>query len=152
MDETLISDTTFGAGFEPLSTRRLPVVNNGRFQEPSKLSPTTTGHFGARAFFDPTERKWRIATCYLAADAPRGATTRCRRGIERADSPPAVDHRPRGDRLYRHGVVFVVDPVDDPVLPSSDRVSPGQVEAKQLAYSRGVVGQVAVDENEAGDS
>ena len=33
--------------------------------KPSKLSPTATGTFDARAFFDPDTRQWRIAARYL---------------------------------------------------------------------------------------
>jgi hypothetical protein len=37
---------------------------------PSKLSPTATGSFDARAFFDPEEGKWRIAARYVPAEKP----------------------------------------------------------------------------------
>ena len=33
--------------------------------KPSKLSPTATGTFDARAFFDPDSRQWRVAARYL---------------------------------------------------------------------------------------
>jgi uncharacterized protein (DUF1684 family) len=35
---------------------------------PNKLSPTATGSFDARAFFDPEEGKWRIAARYVPAE------------------------------------------------------------------------------------
>jgi hypothetical protein len=38
--------------------------------KPSKLSPTATGTFDARAFFDPDKRKWRIAARYLGGNEP----------------------------------------------------------------------------------
>ena len=34
---------------------------------PNKLSPSATGSFDARAFFDPEEGKWRIAARYVPA-------------------------------------------------------------------------------------
>jgi hypothetical protein len=43
---------------------------------PNKLSPTATGTFDARAFFDPDEGKWRIAARYVPAETgstPDGA-------------------------------------------------------------------------------
>jgi hypothetical protein len=43
------------------------VASSFRRAKPSKLSPSATGTFDARAFFDPTERKWRIAARYLPA-------------------------------------------------------------------------------------
>jgi hypothetical protein len=36
--------------------------------KPSTLDPSATGAFDARAFFDPSERKWRVAARYLPAD------------------------------------------------------------------------------------
>lgn len=36
-----------------------------RRAKPSKLDPSATGTFDARAFFDPDERKWRIAARYV---------------------------------------------------------------------------------------
>ncbi len=36
-----------------------------RRAKPSKLDPTATGTFDARAFFDTDTRKWRIAARYL---------------------------------------------------------------------------------------
>jgi len=44
------------------------LASSFRRAKPSKLSPTATGRFDARAFFDPDESKWRIAARYLAAD------------------------------------------------------------------------------------
>lgn len=38
--------------------------------KPSKLSPTATGTFDARAFFDPASRQWRIAARYLPPTDP----------------------------------------------------------------------------------
>ena len=35
---------------------------------PNKLSPTATGSFDARAFFDTEEGKWRIAARYVPAE------------------------------------------------------------------------------------
>lgn len=35
-----------------------------RRAKPSKLDPTATGTFDARAFYDPATRKWRIAARY----------------------------------------------------------------------------------------
>jgi uncharacterized protein (DUF1684 family) len=35
-----------------------------------------TGTFDARAFFDPTERKWRIAARYLPPDPPPAGPSR----------------------------------------------------------------------------
>lgn len=46
------------------------LASSFRRAKPSKLSPAATGHFDARAFFDPAERKWRIAARYVAADTP----------------------------------------------------------------------------------
>jgi hypothetical protein len=44
------------------------LASSFRRAKPSKLDPTATGTFDARAFFDPTERKWRIAARYLPAE------------------------------------------------------------------------------------
>jgi hypothetical protein len=41
---------------------------------PDKLSPTATGTFDARAFFDPEEGKWRIAARYVPAEKPTRST------------------------------------------------------------------------------
>ena len=41
------------------------IASSFKRAKPSKLSPTATGAFDARAFFDPAERKWRIAARYL---------------------------------------------------------------------------------------
>jgi hypothetical protein len=40
--------------------------------KPATLSPGATGTFDARAFFDPDERKWRIAARYLPPDTHNG--------------------------------------------------------------------------------
>ena len=40
-----------------------------RRAKPSTLDPGATGRFDARAFFDPTERKWRVAARYVADEA-----------------------------------------------------------------------------------
>ena len=37
-----------------------------RRAKPSRLSPTAMGTFDARAYFDPKDRKWRIAARYIA--------------------------------------------------------------------------------------
>jgi len=47
------------------------VASSFRRAKPSKLDPSATGHFDARAFFDPDERKWRIAARYVAGDDAR---------------------------------------------------------------------------------
>ena len=39
-----------------------------RRARPSTLDPGATGRFDARAFFDPEERKWRVAARYLPAE------------------------------------------------------------------------------------
>ena len=39
-----------------------------RRAKPSKLSPTATGTFDARAYYDPDTRRWRIAARYLPDD------------------------------------------------------------------------------------
>jgi hypothetical protein len=41
-----------------------------RRAKPSKFDPTATGSFDARAFFDPNQRKWRIAARYLPPTEP----------------------------------------------------------------------------------
>lgn len=41
--------------------------------KPSTLDPAATGAFDARAFFDPAERKWRVATRYLPAEEQASA-------------------------------------------------------------------------------
>jgi hypothetical protein len=38
--------------------------------KPDKLSPSATGSFDARAFFDPEEGKWRIAARYVPGEQP----------------------------------------------------------------------------------
>jgi hypothetical protein len=42
--------------------------------KPSKLSPTATGTFDARAFYDPDSRQWRIAARYLPPGNPSSDT------------------------------------------------------------------------------
>lgn len=42
--------------------------------KPSTLDPSATGTFDARAFFDPSERKWRVAARYLPAAEPASIT------------------------------------------------------------------------------
>jgi len=42
--------------------------------KPSTLSPTATGTFDARAFFDPDTRQWRIAARYLPPTSPTDHT------------------------------------------------------------------------------
>jgi hypothetical protein len=41
-----------------------------RRSTPTKISAAATGRFDARAFFDPAERRWRVAARYLPADNP----------------------------------------------------------------------------------
>jgi len=48
--------------------RASALASSFRRAKPSKLSPSATGTFDARAFFDPDERKWRIAARYLPAE------------------------------------------------------------------------------------
>ena len=48
--------------------RALRLASSFRRAKPSRLSPGATGHFDARAFFDPEKRKWRIAARYVAAE------------------------------------------------------------------------------------
>ncbi len=43
------------------------LASSFRRARPSKLDPAATGHFDARAFYDPANRKWRIAARYLPA-------------------------------------------------------------------------------------
>ena len=54
--------------------RASALASSFRRAKPSKLDPTATGTFDARAFFDPDERKWRIAARYLPVEdeAPGG--------------------------------------------------------------------------------
>ncbi len=54
--------------------RASQLASSFRRAKPSKVSPTATGTFDARAFFDTTERKWRIAARYLPADQTAGQT------------------------------------------------------------------------------
>jgi hypothetical protein len=48
--------------------RASQLASSFRRAKPSKLDPTATGTFDARAFFDTTEGKWRIAARYLPPD------------------------------------------------------------------------------------
>lgn len=48
--------------------RASKLASSFRRAKPSNLSPSATGTFDARAFFDPSEAKWRIAARYLPAD------------------------------------------------------------------------------------
>jgi len=41
-----------------------------RRASPARLSPTATGSFDARAYFDPDERRWRIAARYVLPEGP----------------------------------------------------------------------------------
>jgi hypothetical protein len=50
------------------------LASSFRRAKPSKVSPVATGTFDARAFFDPAERKWRIAARYLPTDPPTDST------------------------------------------------------------------------------
>ena len=51
------------------------IASSFKRAKPAKLVPSATGSFDARAFFDPGERKWRIAARYLPGEEP-GAETR----------------------------------------------------------------------------
>ena len=46
--------------------RAAKLAQNFRRAKPSTLDPGATGRFDARAFFDPEERKWRVAARYVA--------------------------------------------------------------------------------------
>jgi hypothetical protein len=48
--------------------RASKLAQDFRRAKPSTLDPGATGRFDARAFFDPTERKWRVAARYLPAE------------------------------------------------------------------------------------
>jgi hypothetical protein len=48
--------------------RAAKLASSFRRAKPSTLSPGATGSFDARAFFDPSEGKWRIAARYVAGD------------------------------------------------------------------------------------
>jgi len=41
-----------------------------RWASPARLLPTATGSFDARAYFDPAERRWRIAARYVPPEGP----------------------------------------------------------------------------------
>ncbi|GAC1377289.1 MAG: hypothetical protein NVSMB32_19200 [Actinomycetota bacterium] len=47
-----------------------------RRAKPSRLSPSATGSFDARAYFDPQARKWRIAARYVEPVGSPGADTK----------------------------------------------------------------------------
>ena len=49
--------------------RAAKMAQSFRRARPSTLDPAATGRFDARAFFDPTERKWRVAARYLPPEA-----------------------------------------------------------------------------------
>lgn len=49
--------------------RAAKVAQSFRRARPSTLDPGATGRFDARAFFDPEERKWRVAARYLPPEA-----------------------------------------------------------------------------------
>jgi hypothetical protein len=52
--------------------RATRIASSFKRAKPSKLSPTATGSFDARAFFDPEEHKWRIAVRYVVNEPPTG--------------------------------------------------------------------------------
>lgn len=45
--------------------RAAKIASSFRRARPSRLDPAAAGRFDARAYFDPAERKWRIAARYL---------------------------------------------------------------------------------------
>jgi hypothetical protein len=49
--------------------RAAKMAQSFRRAKPSTLDPSATGRFDARAFFDPGERKWRVAARYLPPEA-----------------------------------------------------------------------------------
>ena len=49
--------------------RAAKMAQSFRRAKPATLDPGATGRFDARAFFDPAERKWRVATRYLPPEA-----------------------------------------------------------------------------------
>jgi hypothetical protein len=54
--------------------RASQIASAFRRAKPSRLSPSATGSFDARAYFDPQARKWRIAARYVApAEAANGS-------------------------------------------------------------------------------
>lgn len=54
--------------------RASKMAQSFRRAKPSTLDPTATGRFDARAFFDPTERKWRVAARYLPPQSGEAAS------------------------------------------------------------------------------
>jgi hypothetical protein len=44
------------------------IASSFKRAKPAELVPSATGSFGARAFFDPAERKWRIAARYIPGE------------------------------------------------------------------------------------
>ena len=49
--------------------RAAKMAQSFRRAKPSTLDPAATGRFDARAFFDPMERKWRVAARYVPDEA-----------------------------------------------------------------------------------
>ena len=49
--------------------RASKLAQDFRRAKPSTLDPGAAGRFDARAFFDPTEAKWRVAARYVADEA-----------------------------------------------------------------------------------
>lgn len=45
--------------------RAAKLAQSFRRARPSRLDPRATGSFDARAFFDPSEHRWRVAARYL---------------------------------------------------------------------------------------
>jgi len=52
--------------------RATRIASSFKRAKPSKLLSTATGSFDARAFFDPKERKWRIAVRYVVDEPASG--------------------------------------------------------------------------------
>ena len=73
--------------------RAAKLAANFKRAKPSKLSPTATGTFDARPFFDPDTRQWRIAARYLPPPAPTPPPT------------PRDRHRPRQPKCPSAGPV-----------------------------------------------
>ena len=48
--------------------RAAKMAQSFRRAKPSTFNPGATGRFDARAFFDPIERKWRVAARYLPSE------------------------------------------------------------------------------------
>ena len=65
--------------------RAAKMAQSFRRARPSTLDPGATGRFDARAFFDPTERKWRVAARY---PPPRMLTRTLRCRTRRALAAP----------------------------------------------------------------